>query len=306
MRIINQAKLVPFKKHTELKENLSVHATPEQMGMQAAKMIASIIRENNKQRKKTVLSPATGSTPIPVYQALIKMYESKKANEHIDFSNVISFNLDEYIGLPAKHKESYRNFMQEQLFDHINIDPDNIHFPNPKDPDAYDDEICKAGGVDIQILGIGHNGHIGFNEPDSSFNSKTRVVTLDERTVKANARFFENDIDKVPTKAITMGLKTIMGAKHCVLLATGEGKADIISNFFKGPVTTKLPATALRQHPQLTIILDKAAASKLDIAPLKAQARQFGESKLPEEKRKVASTQVTKGLTVSTDGFGNK
>ncbi|MBD3185061.1 glucosamine-6-phosphate deaminase [Candidatus Poribacteria bacterium] len=233
----------------------------EEMSKEAAK----IIKDEILHKPNLVLGLATGSTPIGTYKELIRMYEAGE----VDFSKVVTFNLDEYVGLPSTHNQSYFYFMQEKLFKGININPENIHVPSGivKDFNAYcqwyEDEIDKVGGVDVQVLGIGGDGHIGFNEPGTSLVSRTQVVTLTEETIEDNSRFFEKKED-VPRFAITMGVGTIMEAKHCLLVANGEKKADPVSVLIEGPITSQVTASVLQMHPKATVILDEAAASKLN------------------------------------------
>lgn len=232
----------------------------EAMAKLAAELIAEIVRR----KPKCVLGLATGSTPVVTYKELIRLHKQ----EGLDFSRVTSFNLDEYVSLPPEHDQSYHYFMHENLFQHININPRNTHVPDgmAKDIPAfcrwYEEQIVKAGGVDMQLLGIGSNGHIAFNEPGSSLGSRTRVKTLDERTRQDNARFFKT-MNEVPKYAITMGIGTIMDARQLILLANGAGKADAIQRTCEGPITAMVPATVVQLHPKATIIVDKAAASKL-------------------------------------------
>lgn len=234
--------------------------TYEQMSVEAAEIIGDAIHL----KPNLVLGLATGSTPIGTYRELIRMH---KAGE-LDFSKVITFNLDEYVGLPSTHDQSYHYFMHENLFDHVNISPANVHVPSGvvRDFDRYcqwyEDEIAKVGGVDLQVLGIGSDGHIGFNEPGSSLASRTMIVTLTEETISDNSRFFEHPGD-VPRFAITMGVGTIMEAKYCLLLANGEKKADPVEALVEGPITSQVTASALQMHPRATVIVDNAAASKL-------------------------------------------
>lgn len=202
-----------------------------------------------------VLGLATGSTPIGTYKQLIDWYNKGD----IDFSNVTSVNLDEYCGISGDNDQSYRYFMDTNLFDHININKQNTHVPNGNDENLeaegirYDKLIADLGGIDLQILGIGHNGHIGFNEPEKAFEKTTHVVDLGESTILANARFFDT-IDKVPKKAITMGIKSIMQAKKILLVANGADKKDIIQKALYGPVTPSIPASILQLHSDLTVI----------------------------------------------------
>ncbi|MCS7229469.1 MAG: glucosamine-6-phosphate deaminase [Candidatus Kryptonium sp.] len=241
------------------------------MSKEAAKIVADRIRK----KPNLVLGLATGSTPLGLYKELIRMHKE----EGLDFSKVVTFNLDEYIGLPPEHDQSYHYFMWENLFKHININPANVHIPqgmfgdlkiSPYETDPkveaycqwYEEQIKKFGGIDLQILGIGANGHIAFNEPGSSLGSRTRIKTLTEKTRQDNSRFFKS-IDEVPKYAITMGIGTIMEAKEVILLASGEGKADAVKAAVEGPVTAMCPASMLQMHRKAIIILDKKAASKL-------------------------------------------
>ena len=211
-----------------------------------------------------VLGLATGSTPIGMYKQLIDWYNKGD----LDFSQVKSVNLDEYVGLAPTHDQSYRYFMQHNLFDHVNIDPANTNVPNglAEDPEAecrrYNQVIRDLGGIDVQVLGMGHNGHIGFNEPEEAFELETHVVNLTESTIKANARFFASE-DEVPKKAMTMGIKSIMQARQILVVVSGEDKADIVKRAFTGPVTPNVPASILQMHPNVVLVGDKAALSKL-------------------------------------------
>jgi glucosamine-6-phosphate deaminase len=232
----------------------------EAVGKEAARMIADLIRR----KPNAVLGLATGSTPEPCYAELVRMHKE----EGLDFSQVITFNLDEYYPIDPRHEQSYRYYMDTKLFNHININKANTHVPYGLAPDPdehcrwYEEQIKRVGGIDLQILGIGHNGHIAFNEPGSSFASRTRLIVLTAETIKANSRFFEREED-VPRYALTMGIGTILEAKKIVLLATGEGKADAVAAAIEGPITTMCPASALQLHPDVTFILDEGAASKL-------------------------------------------
>lgn len=237
---------------------------------QAGHVAADLIVEDMKKRAVYVLGLATGSTPLPLYKEFIR----RNREEGLDFSNVITFNLDEYVGLPANHPESYRRFMDDNLFNHININKKLTFVPDGTIKDLcevekfcewYEGQIADVGGVDYQVLGIGSNGHIGFNEPGSSLGSMTRIKTLTEITRKDNARFFDNDMTQVPKYAITMGIGTIMKAKKVVLVATGKGKADAVVDSLEGAVSSKCPASALQLHQYATYIVDEAAASKLTL-----------------------------------------
>ena len=230
------------------------------MSRKAAAILAAKVVE----KPDCVLGLATGSTPIGTYKNLIQWYE----NGDLDFSQVKSVNLDEYVGLAPTHDQSYRYFMNTNLFDHINIDPANTNVPNglAEDPEAacaqYDEIIRSMNGVDIQVLGMGHNGHIAFNEPADHFPMGTHVVDLQESTINANARFFAS-ADEVPRKAMTMGIGSIMAAKQILVVVNGEAKADIVKAAFTGPVTPMVPASILQLHPNVIVVGDKAAMSKL-------------------------------------------
>ncbi len=225
---------------------------------------ANIFVEQINVKPDSVLGLATGSTPVALYQALIKLNQQNK----VKFNKVTSFNLDEYLGLTGCHPQSYRYFMEQQLFDHIDIDKKNTFVPagDAVDPIAacleYEENIKHRGGIDVQLLGIGRNGHIGFNEPSSGLASRTRVKTLTKATIDDNARFFSAD-EYQPHLSITMGIGTILESKKVVLLATGENKADAISNMIEGPLAANCPASALQMHRDAVIVIDEAAASKL-------------------------------------------
>jgi len=223
----------------------------EKLSMHAANIIASqvILKPN------CVLGLATGSSPLGTYAELAKKYN----NGEVDFSGVTSVNLDEYVGLTGDHDQSYRYFMDNNLFCNINIDRNKTHVPNGCADDfaaegaRYDALIKELGGIDLQLLGIGLDGHIGFNEPDDVFVGPTHEVVLDPSTIEANARFFAS-IDDVPTKAITMGMMSIMQAKKVLLIANGKNKEEIVNKSFFGPITPEVPASILQLHPDLTVI----------------------------------------------------
>ena len=225
--------------------------TYDELSTAAANIIASqiILKENS------VLGLATGSSPVGTYKKLIEKCEKGE----LDFSTVTSVNLDEYIGLDGSNDQSYRYFMNTNLFNHVNIDKEKTFVPGGCAEDlaaegaAYDKLIEDLGGIDLQLLGIGLDGHIGFNEPDSVFTKETHVVDLHESTIKANARFFANE-DEVPKKAITMGMGAIMKAKKVLLVANGENKWDILEKAFFGPITPEVPASILQLHPDVTVI----------------------------------------------------
>ncbi len=228
----------------------------------ASRKTANIISAQVILKPDSVLGLATGSSPVGTYRQLIKWYEKGD----LDFSQVRTVNLDEYVGLSAADEQSYVHFMRENLFDHINIDPRNTHLPNGLELDAdkqcrhYDSIIRHLGGVDLQLLGIGHNGHIGFNEPADEFVKGTHCVNLTQNTIDANARFFENE-DQVPKQAYTMGILDILQAKRVVMIVTGESKAQILKDAFCGPVTPKVPASIMQLHPDFTLVADEAAMS---------------------------------------------
>lgn len=226
-----------------------------------SKKAAAILAEEIKANRNITLGLATGSTPVGMYTELIKKYES----DELDFSNVKSINLDEYVGLNGNHPSSYRYFMDENFFDHINIDKENTHVPDGKADNLetatkeYDKLIKDIGGIDIQIVGIGTNGHIAFNEPAEELSVGTSVVALTENTISDNSRFFDK-IDEVPKTAITMGIGSILKARKIILLASGENKREIIKRMLENnTVTTQLPVSFLLLHPDLTVIVDEAA-----------------------------------------------
>lgn len=227
---------------------------------------ANIISAQIIMKPDCVLGLATGSTPVGTYRQLIEWYEKGD----LDFSRVSTVNLDEYRGLTHIDPQSYYYFMQENLFDHVNIDKAATHVPDGTNPDAADacakhEQIIKSlGGIDLQLLGLGNNGHIGFNEPGAAFEKETHLVDLAESTIRANARFFAS-IDEVPKQAYTMGIRTIMQAKKILVVVSGEGKADIVSRAFFGPVTPEVPASILQMHPNVTVVCDEAA---LSLSPL--------------------------------------
>ena len=226
----------------------------------AGALVADEIVRLVRARPDAVLGLATGSTPLPVYEAL------RTRVAEVDLSRVRGFALDEYVGIDPAHPQSYRSVITTELVEPLGLDPDHIRTPNgaletiATAGEDYERAIAEAGGIDLQILGIGTSGHIGFNEPGSSFASRTRVKTLIEQTRIDNARFFDS-VDDVPRHCITQGLGTILAAKHLVLLAFGEGKAEAIAGAVEGPVTSSLPGSAIQLHPHVTVVVDEAAAS---------------------------------------------
>ncbi len=233
-----------------------------EMSAKAADMLISKLHENSNIN----LGLATGGTPKGLYDRLIQDH-----NEHgTSYKHVTSFNLDEYVGMKPQDPNSYHYYMADALFDHIDIDVSNTHVPNgladhpEEECRRYDAMIQDHGGIDLQILGIGQNGHIGFNEPGTSFNSPTHIVTLEESTRKANARYF-NSLDEVPTQAITMGIESIMKSKEILLLISGEAKAEAMYQLLNGEITEDFPASILKKHPCVTIIADQEALSKVSM-----------------------------------------
>lgn len=230
----------------------------------ASRKAASIVANEIRSKPNAVLGLATGSTPLGTYKELIKMHK----RDGLDFSRVRTFNLDEYFGLAPSHPQSYHRFMEENFFSKVNIKKRNVHIPDglTKDVGAfcleYEEMIKLCGGIDIQLLGIGRDGHMGFNEPGSSLGSRTRLKTLTEETVRDNARFFSN-AREVPKLAITMGVGTILDARKLLLIATGEAKADAVKASIEGPVTAQVTASALQLHRSVTCVLDEPAAQLL-------------------------------------------
>ena len=227
---------------------------------------ANIISAQVIMKPNCVLGLATGSTPIGTYDQLVEWYNKGD----LDFSEVTTVNLDEYKGLPRTNDQSYYYFMHQHLFDRVNIDPERTNVPNGMEPDAekecgrYEELIRSLGGVDLQLLGLGHNGHIGFNEPGEAFENETHCVDLTESTIEANKRFFAS-ADDVPKQAYTMGIKTIMQAKKILIVVNGENKADIVERAFFGPVTPEVPASILQLHNDVTLVGDEEALAKIEI-----------------------------------------
>lgn len=232
----------------------------DSVSRRGAEVIANLVRK----QPACVLGLATGGTPQGAYAELIRLHRE----DGLDFSRVQTFNLDEYVGLAPSHPQSYRHFMQTNLFDHINVEPECTQVPDGLAGDyeefceLYEKMILDAGGIDMQLLGIGSDGHIAFNEPGSSLGSRTRLKTLAPETIHDNARFF-GSIDEVPRLAVTMGVGTILDSRRCLLLAYGESKADAIAAAVEGPVTAQITASALQLHRDVTVIVDEAAAAKL-------------------------------------------
>lgn len=233
----------------------------DQMSQYAAELIAAQVW----MKPNCLLGLATGSTPLGIYQKLIEKHQAGL----LDFSEVRSVNLDEYCGLAPDHDQSYHYYMNENFFRHINIAAENTHVPDGMDEDLaeegrrYDAMIAKMGGIDLQLLGIGNTGHIGFNEPEETFPVATHRVKLAQKTIDANSRFFAS-VDDVPKYAITMGMCSIMNARRIILVANGESKAEIVEKSFFGPVTPYVPASILQLHPHVTVVLDREAASVIE------------------------------------------
>ena len=246
---------IPFIMHTEIfkdYEALSKHA-------------ADIVAKQIQEKPDAVLGFATGSTPLGLYHHLIRLHR----DEGLDFSKVTTFNLDEYIGLPPQHPQSYHFFMWQNLFQHVNVNPQSVYIPLGMSPSPeqfcawYEQKIKAHGGIDLQILGIGVNGHLAFNEPGASLAGRTRVTILTQNTIEANARFFEKKED-VPQYAITMGIGTIMESQKLILLASGNNKADAMKAALEGPLTAMMPASAIQLHPDVHVHMDIEAASALE------------------------------------------
>lgn len=240
--------------------NIIVLKDEKEVSEKAAQIIKDVISNN----EEAVLGLATGSSPIKIYENLIEMNKNGK----ISFKKIKTINLDEYIGLDGNHTQSYRHFMNEKLFNHIDIDKENTYVPNgvsknfEETAKEYEKLIDNLGGQDIQILGIGRNGHIGFNEPNEELEMNTHIESLTESTIEANKRFFDS-INDVPKEAISMGIGSIFKAKKIILIAFGESKADAIAALGDGKITTQNPSTLLKLHPDITIIVDEKAGSKL-------------------------------------------
>lgn len=231
----------------------------------ATKLVARVIAKELRANPNIVLGLATGGTMEAVYRTLVEMHRT----EGLDFSLCCTFNLDEYVGLAPENECSYRYYMNHHLFNHVNIDLRNTHVPDGMATDLaaacrkYEDTIVNMGGIDLQLLGIGQDGHIGFNEPLSSLRSRTRPKALSPTTISQNVRYFDGDRKRMPKRALTMGVGTILDSKRCIMLAIGESKADVIAKAIEGPITAMISASALQLHPHCTIVGDGAASLKL-------------------------------------------
>jgi glucosamine-6-phosphate deaminase len=241
----------------------AVIAAPDKLAELAAGAIEKLLRS----RPDAVLGLATGSSPLPIYDELVRLHN----DEGLSFAAATAFTLDEYVGLPPEHPQRYLNVIEHEFAQRVDFATGAVQGPDGLAADlaaacaAYDDAIAKAGGVDLQILGIGADGHVGFNEPGSSLASRTRIKTLTEQTRADNARFFAGDVNAVPHHCLTQGLGTIMAARHIVLIATGRAKADAVHQLVEGPVSAMWPATVLQHHPHVTVLIDNAAASRLQL-----------------------------------------
>lgn len=237
-------------------------------GAQIARRGADVFEQVLLERPDAVLGLATGGSPLPVYDELVRRHEASG----LSLAAASAFLLDEYVGLPAEHPERYRNVIDRELVSRVDLDPERVHGPDGLAEDleaacaAYEEMIAAAGGVDLQILGIGTDGHIAFNEPGSSFGSRSHVASLTRQTREDNSRYFGGDVDAVPRKALTQGLATIMAARRIVLVARGGRKAEAVHQMVEGPVSASWPATILQHHPSVTVLVDEAAASKLQLA----------------------------------------
>ena len=231
-----------------------------------ARVVADVVDRLVTSKPNAVLGLATGSSPLGAYSELVRRHRAGT----LDFRRVTAFLLDEYVGLPPDHPETYRAFIERQFAGLVDIDPANVRVPDGSSPDVgaacadYEEQIRAAGGVDLQLLGIGADGHLGFNEPTSSLASRTRVKTLTERTRHDNARFF-GDVDAVPRHVVTQGIATILDARHLILIACGEAKAEPIAHAVEGPVASMCPASAIQLHPHASVVVDEAAASRLTL-----------------------------------------
>jgi glucosamine-6-phosphate deaminase len=241
-----------------------VIAAPEELVALAAGAIESLLAA----KPEAVLGLATGSSPLGIYDELARRHRDGR----VSFSRARAFMLDEYVGLPPDHPERYRNVIEQEIASRVDFAPDAVQGPDGLAEDVvaacaqYEAAIAAAGGVDLQILGIGTDGHVGFNEPGSSLASRTRIKTLTDQTRADNARFFDGDIDEVPRHCLTQGLATIMSARHIVLIAIGRAKAEAIHHLVEGPVSAMWPATILQHHPHVTVLVDPAAAGRLQLA----------------------------------------
>jgi glucosamine-6-phosphate deaminase len=241
----------------------AVIAAPDKLARLAAGAIEKLLRS----RPDAVIGLATGSSPLPVYDELVRLHHEAG----LSFARAGAFALDEYVGLPPEHPQRYLNVIAHEIAQRVDFAPGAVHGPDGLADDipaacaAYERAIAQAGGVDLQILGIGTDGHVGFNEPGSSLASRTRIKTLTEQTRTDNARFFSGDINAVPHHCLTQGLATIMAARHIVLIATGRAKADAVHQLVEGPVSAMWPATILQHHPHVTVLIDNPAASRLQL-----------------------------------------
>ena len=246
---------------------LIIHNNPQDAGRWTAEYIVKRINEKEAAGGRFVLGLPTGSTPLSTYAHLIELYKAGK----VSFKNVVTFNMDEYVGLPEEHPESYHSFMWNNLFNHIDINPANVNILNGNAPDLakeceeYEAKIVAAGGIDLFLGGIGEDGHLAFNEPFSSLNSRTRVKTLTYDTILVNSRFFDNDVNKVPKLALTVGIATVLSAKEVIILAYGHKKATAIHNAIEGAYSHTCTASAIQVHPHGMIVCDEQATVELKV-----------------------------------------
>jgi glucosamine-6-phosphate deaminase len=240
-----------------------IHESTEHLASLAAGAIEALVRRT----PDAVLGLATGSSPLAVYDDLVRRH----TENGLSFARARAFMLDEYVGLPVEHPERYRNVILRDLVERVDLDPASVHSLDGLADDLvgacarYEQDIVEAGGVDIQILGLGTDGHVAFNEPGSSLASRTRIKTLTQQTLLDNARFFDGDIDAVPRHVLTQGLGTVMAAKHLIVMADGHRKAQAVHHVVEGPVTAMWPGSVLQLHPHVTVLIDEAAASRLQL-----------------------------------------
>lgn len=256
--------------------------TKNNLGAWAAHYIKD--KMNNAHKETFVLGLPTGGTVVDMYANLKQLHKEGE----LSFKNAVTFNMDEYVGLPKEHPQSYHYYMHSNLFDEVDIKPENVHILNGETADpaaecaSYEDAITKAGGIDLFLGGVGRNGHIAFNEPQSDFNSRTRLVDLTPSTIEANARFFDNDLNLVPKQALTVGIGTVTNAKEILFLASGKEKAEAVARLAQDGITPQWPVTVLKQHPQATLLVDVEAASLLDGTAREELDKQMAQS--PEAK----------------------
>ncbi|KAK6350885.1 Glucosamine-6-phosphate isomerase (Glucosamine-6-phosphate deaminase) (GNPDA) (GlcN6P deaminase) [Orbilia javanica] len=245
---------------------LIIRETKNQTSQWVAEYIVHRINEFRPTKERPfVLGLPTGSSPEKIYANLVDMYRSGK----VSFKNVVTFNMDEYVGIPTSHPQSYHSFMFKHLFQHVDIPPNQIHLPSLENYHEYDSMIAKYGGIELFLCGVGSDGHIAFNEPGSSLASKTRVKTLTSDTIMANARFFDGDVNAVPKSAVTVGVKTVLDAREVILIADGRGKAEAVRQAVEGKISHSWTVTALQMHPKFIMAVDEAATEELRVKTVK-------------------------------------